>query len=252
MPEGDTIHRAAARLSRALRGRELKVAEAPNPRSPLHRRAGELAGRSVDAVEAYGKHLLIHCSGGVVIHSHLGINGVWVVRAGERPRGRPWLLLGSGGSFAAQFDGKLLRLVSAARARNDPRLAQLGPDPLRPGFDLVVAAGRVREAGAGREVGELLLDQRVIAGIGNAIRNEALFVRRLSPWRRVEDLDADVVERLVADCHRIMRTAVRTGRRPKTLPSSSRGSCPRCGARVMARGQGDANRIAYWCPRCQS
>jgi endonuclease-8 len=252
VPEGDTIHRAAARLSAALGGRVIELAEAPDPRSPLHHRAGEIAGRSVQRVEAYGKHLLIELSGGLVVHSHLGINGRWVIRAdGSRPRGRPWLALGSGRAIAAQFRGKVLRLVSSARARSDPMLAQLGPDPLGPGFEVSAAARRLRELGAGRELGDALLDQRLIAGIGNAIRNEALFARGLSPWRPVDGLGADEAERLVAECRRIMQVAVARGRRPKTLPSSSRALCPRCGGRVRSRGQGDANRTAYWCPRCQ-
>ena len=155
MPEGDTIHRAARQLNLALGGREIGLAEAPNPRSPLHRRAAELQGRTLEHAEARGKHLLVHFSGGVVLHTHLGMNGkVFVVADGRRPYGKPWWTLASGRSIAAQTGAKLLRLTSETRARNDPALIQLGPDPLRPGFDVAETAVRMRRLGAGREIGD--------------------------------------------------------------------------------------------------
>ena len=155
MPEGDTIHRIAMRFQSALVGREIETAEAPSARSPLHSRASELAGSTLEKAEARGKHLLLHFSGDRVVHSHLGMNGRWFVRAdGRMPHGRPWLVLGERpGAFASQNGGKILRLTSAARARNDPVLLQLGPDPLAPGFDprgRGRAAARLRAVGPGR------------------------------------------------------------------------------------------------------
>src|SRR5688572_14285411 len=135
MPEGDTIHRAAARLGAALGGKEILLADAPNPRSPVHGRAAALEGRVLERVEARGKHLLAHFSGGLALHSHLGMNGRWRIAAdGWMPFGKPWLLLSSGPGVAAQSGGKILRLVPEGRLRNDPALARLGPDPLAPGF----------------------------------------------------------------------------------------------------------------------
>jgi endonuclease VIII len=250
VPEGDTIHSAATRLNAALGGKELTVAEAPSRRSPLHRRAHELGGRTLDLAEARGKHLLVHFSGDRVLHSHLGINGRWWIAAdGRPPRGRPWLLLASGPVTASQSGGKLLRLISEARARNDPALAALGPDPLRDGFDVQATAGRLVEVGAERRVGEALLDQGIVAGIGNAIRNEACFAARVSPWRRVGELDPDEAERLIAESERIMRLSVTRGRRPRAIYRAR--ACPSCGGPVSSRGQGDANRTAHWCPACQ-
>jgi endonuclease-8 len=252
MPEGDTIHRIARRMEAALGGREIEEASAPNPRSPLHRRAGELEGRTLDRAEARGKHLLAHFSGGLVVHSHLGMNGRWRIDAdGVRPRGRPWLVLNAGPAIASVSGGQILRLVSESRARNDPGLAQLGPDPLAPDFDVHDAAERLRRFGTGRAVGDAILDQTIIAGVGNAIRIEALFVARVSPWRPVDDLDSDTAERVIHESQRVMRTTLETGRRPRTL-RNGRGRCPRCGGQVRSRGQGDANRIAYWCERCQT
>jgi endonuclease-8 len=253
MPEGDTIHRAARRLGAALLDKPIELADAPNPRSPLHHRAQELQGQSLERVEARGKHLLAHFSGGLVLHSHLGMNGRWRISAdGRLPYGKPWLLLASGPAVAAQTGGQILRLVSESRARNDPGLMQLGPDPLRHGFDAEAVAERLRTAGAGREVGDALLDQRIVAGIGNAIRNEACFGAGISPWRRVEDLEPDEAERLIRENERVMRISLRRGRRPRSIYRGTREACPRCGGKIHSHGQGDANRMAYWCPRCQA
>ncbi|MBA2239673.1 MAG: Fpg/Nei family DNA glycosylase [Solirubrobacterales bacterium] len=253
MPEGDTIHRAANRLRTALAGRVIELADAPSPRSPIHGRAKSLQGRTLELVEARGKHLLAHFSGELVIHSHLGMNGRWRITAdGRMPFGRPWLVLAQGRAIAAQADGKLLRLVSESRIRNDPGLAQLGPDPLAAGFDLEAAAARLRIRGAGRELGDALLDQRIISGIGNAIRNEACFRAGISPWRQVDALSASELESVVAENERVMRISIAKGRRPRSIYRAGRSGCPRCRGEVRSRGQGDANRTAYWCPSCQT
>jgi endonuclease-8 len=252
MPEGDTIHRAARRLNLALAGRELELAAAPNPRSPLHNRAYELEGRTLEQAEARGKHLLAHFSDGLVVHSHLGINGRFYVRGdGGASRSKPWLRIGAGDASAEQFGGKLLRLVSESRARNDPALAQLGPDPLAAGFDADEAAARLLSAGAAREVGDVLLDQSVIAGIGNAIKAEVLFRAKISPWRRLEDLSADEAASLIAATEEVMKVSLARGRRPRSIYRTAGRPCRRCGTTISSRGQGDANRTAYWCPNCQ-
>jgi endonuclease-8 len=252
MPEGDTIHRAARRLTAALGSRTIERAEAPNPRSPLHHRADELEGRTLEHVEARGKHLLAHFSEGLVVHSHLGMNGRWLISAdGRLPYGEPWLLLASGRGVAAQSGGQILRLVSESRARNDPGLMQLGPDPLAAGFDREAAAAKLLRDGSGREAGDAILDQRVLAGVGNAIRVEALFKARISPWRPVDELEPDEAERLIAETERVMRTSLARGRRPRSIYRGTREACPRCGGRIQSRGQGEANRMAYWCERCQ-
>ena len=252
MPEGDTIHRLAGRLNAGLAGREVELADAPDRSSPLHLRADELTGRRLELAEARGKHLLLHFSGEVAVHSHLGMNGRWRIRAdGSELFGRPWLRLQSGPVAAGQFGGKLLRLVSELRLRGDPMLAALGPDPLRPGFETVAAVERLRSAGADLPLAEALLEQRIVAGIGNAIANGACFFARINPWRRVRDLSDEELERVVAESARIMRVGVERGRRPGSIYRADRRGCPSCGGRVSVRGQGDANRATYWCPRCQ-
>lgn len=252
MAEGDTIHRIARRFETALVGREIERAEAADPRSPVRGRADELAGRTLIRAEARGKHLLLSFSGGRAVHSHLGINGSWRIAAdGMLPGRRSWLLLASSHASAAQFGGKLLRIVSESRLRNDPALMQLGPDPLRPEFDLPDAARRLRRMGAGQQVGEALLDQTIVAGIGNVIRVEACFRARVDPWGNVDDLGVEQAERLLYESRRVMQATLATGRRPRTIYGKARRPCPRCGERIQARGQGDANRISYWCGHCQ-
>lgn len=253
MPEGDTIHRAAARMNAALAGRVIELADAPSPRSPVHTRAAELQGRTLEGAEAFGKHLVAHFSGGLALHSHLGMNGRWLIAAdGRLPYGKPWLRLASGRGIASQTGGKLLRIVSESRARNDPGLLRLGPDPLRPGFDVEAAADRLRRLGAGREIGDALLDQEIIGGIGNVIRVEALFRAGVSPWRKVAELSGDELEAVVSENQRVMQISIAKGRRPKAIYRANRRGCPRCRGPVESRGQGDDNRTAYWCPRCQT
>lgn len=251
MPEGDTIHRAARRINTALGGREIGLAEAPNPRSPLHRRAGELQGRTLEEAEARGKHLLVHFSGDAVLHTHLGMNGkVFVAADGRMPYGKPWWTLASGRAIASQTGAKLLRLTSETRARNDPSLMQLGPDPLRPGFDVATAAGRLRERAGVREIGDALLDQGIIGGIGNVIRVEGLFRARIDPFRKVSDLSDDELVLVVEENVGVMVESMAKGRRPRAIYRARR--CPACGGPISSRGQGDDNRTAYWCPRCQT
>ncbi len=253
MPEGDTIHRAARRMDAALRGKEIVFADAPNARSPIHGKAGVLEGSVLERVEARGKHLIAHFSSGHAVHSHLGMNGRWWISAdGSKPYGKPWLILSSGRGIASQNGGKILRLVSESRIRNDPGLAQLGPDPLRPGFDVEAAADRLRRRGAGIEVGEAVLDQSIIAGVGNAIRNEAFFRAGISPWHRVDELTSEQLERIVLENERVMQISMAKGRRPRSIYRANRKGCPACGGPISVRGQGDANRTAYWCPACQA
>jgi endonuclease-8 len=126
---------------------------------------------------------------------------------------------------------------------------QLGPDPLGAGFEAAEATARLRRLGASREIGDALLDQGIIAGIGNAIRAEALFRARVSPMRRVDELSDSELELVVAENEGVMRESMAKGRRPRAIYRARR--CPSCGGPVESRGQGDDNRTAYWCPHCQ-
>ena len=250
MAEGDTILRLARRFDQALVGATV-AASAPNPRGKA---AGieRLDGSRLEAVEARGKHLLLDF-GELSLHSHLGMSGGWhLYRQGarwRRPRRSAWAVLSGGGWEAVQFGGPTLRVMPTARLRRDPQITRLGPDILAERFDEdgVVAAMR---ADPTRSLGDALLDQHLVAGIGNIFKSEACFAARLDPWRPVGDLDEDELRRVLAAARDLMREAVETGRHPHKV-YRRQGACPRCRGRISSRGQGDANRTTYWCPSCQ-
>ncbi|HEY7150635.1 MAG TPA: DNA-formamidopyrimidine glycosylase family protein [Solirubrobacterales bacterium] len=258
MAEGDTIHRTARRLNAALGGERVLEVAVPNPRSPLRRqsaRLGELRGSRLASVEARGKHLLLHFEPGLALHCHLGMNGSWrVVEPGgepSRPERSAWVILTTEHARAAQFGGTHLALRTAGELRADPRLSRLGPDLLAPGFQPAAGAGALRKGTPGQALGEALLDQRLVAGVGNVYKSEGCFAASLNPWRSLSELtDADL-ERLFDALRDMMQAGVTDKRRPRLVYRRAGGPCAWCGTRIRSRGQGDANRVTYWCPRCQ-
>ncbi|HEX3238807.1 MAG TPA: DNA-formamidopyrimidine glycosylase family protein [Solirubrobacterales bacterium] len=250
MAEGDTILRLARRLDSALAGEALAVS-APNPRG---RAAGveRLDGGYFEGAEARGKHLLLRF-GQLVLHSHLGMSGGWHLyprgAAWRRPRSSAWAVLSGRDQEAVQFGGPTMRLLSVDRVRRDPQLARLGPDVLAPDFDPEALVPALR-ADPTRGVGDALLDQRLLAGVGNIFKSEACFAARIDPWRPVGDLsDAELIAVLAA-AREEMVDAVESGRKTFAV-YRRRGPCPVCGGPISSRGQGDANRTTFWCPRCQ-
>ncbi len=162
-------------------------------------------------------------------------------------------MLAAGPAVATLSGGKLLRLVSEARVRSDPALAQLGPDPLAAGFDEAAAAARLARWEPTERVGAALLDQRLIAGIGNVIRIEALWQARVSPWRRIGALEAAEAAEVVSGQPRGSwrpRSARAAARSRSTVPSPAV-PARAAAAAIESRGQGDDNRITYWCEGCQ-
>ncbi len=252
MAEGDTILRTARRIELAVGGLELGV-QAGNGRS---RAAGveRLDGRRLERVEARGKHLLLHF-GELVLHSHLGMSGSWqVVRPGDRwrkPASAAWLALAGDAVQAVQFGGPTLRVLSAAQLRRDPVLARLGPDILAPELDLSAATAGLRTS-PHRELGDALLDQRLIAGIGNIFKSEACFAAKANPWCAIDQLPDDELRGLLEAARRLMGESVESGRPDPAVYRRAGRPCPVCGTRIAARGQGDANRRTYWCPSCQA
>ena len=243
MPEGDALHRAARRLQ-PLVGERVEV-ETPNPRAQVGQIAERLDGRRLLSVEAVGKNLLLTFEGGVILRSHLRMTGRWVlVPRGSARRGRPWLVLRGARHEGVQWNGPVLELHSRAVRR-------LGPDVLAAEPDVGRMVENLRRDDQGRAVGDALLDQRLVAGIGNKWKAEALWAVELSPWRPlVETSDAELHAVLRAATGQ-MRGSVEGGRHANRVYRRAGRPCPRCREPIRSRGQGDANRIAYWCPACQ-
>jgi endonuclease-8 len=244
MPEGDALHRAARRLQ-VLVGERVEV-ETPHPQAQVKRLPERLDGRLLEGVEAVGKNLLLHFEGGLVLRSHLRLRGRWQVRPRNgSSRGRPWLVLRGAEREAVLWHGPVLELHSRGIRRLGPDILAVPPD-----FDAMLA--RFRLADQGRAVGEALLDQRLVAGIGNLWKAEALWVARVSPWRPLADVsDAELLE-VLNEAERQMRGSLEQGKaRGRGAYRRAGRPCSRCGTKIRSRGQGDDNRIAYWCPECQ-
>jgi endonuclease-8 len=243
MPEGDALHRAARRLQPLVGGR-VEV-EAPHPRAAATQVAERLDGRRLLGVEAVGKNLLLTFEGGLVLRSHLRMSGRWtVVPRGSARRGRPWLVLRGAEREAVLWNGPVLEL----HARN---VRGLGPDILAdpPEFERMLA--NLRREHPGRELGDALLDQRLVAGIGNKWKAEALWAAELSPWRTLGRTTDEELWAVLAAAASSMRRSLEGARGPDRVYRRVGRPCPRCDGTVRSRGQGDANRIAYWCPGCQ-
>lgn len=257
MPEGDTIHRAAQQLRAALAGRAPSEVLTPQPRHRMDRWPERLSGRSVRSVDARGKHLFIRFQGGLTLHSHLRMSGLWAVqRRGDRwrrARRRAWLVLRCGELEVIQFDGPVLELMSDARARSDARFAALGPDVLGDSFDMARFLTRLRASDPDRPFGDALLDQRIAAGIGNLWKAELCFAAGVDPWRALHTISETDATTVIQLARELMRRAVSDGNaaRPRAVYGRAGLPCVRCGTLIRRRGQGDENRTTFWCPGCQ-
>lgn len=258
MPEGDVAWWTARRLHSALAGRNLTVSDFRVPRYAT----ADLTGREVREVVSRGKHLLIRVGGDppMTVHTHLRMEGQWRIRRAARPPAghRVRLVLGND---SWQAVGYQLGVVEVLRTSHEGRVTgHLGPDLLGPDWDPEEAVRRLRAA-PGRPIGEALLDQRNLAGIGNLYKSEVLFLRGVHPWRPAGDVpDAtalvELARRLLdANKNRVGQvTTGLPGRGSETWVYGRRGlPCRRCGTRIRAADQGAEpdERITYWCPDCQ-
>lgn len=279
MPEGDTIHRTARRLHASLAGAAVERAEA-RARGVADLGAHRLEGQAVERVESRGKHLLAwFAPSGMALHTHLGMHGTWhVYTPGQRwrkPAARVAVVLATAEHVAVCFTPQTAELLTAAQAASHPALAALGPDALadaESGADLAEARRRL-DARVDLPVGEALLDQGVLAGVGNVFKCEVLFACRVDPWTPVGDLDGPTRDALLATAERLLRANVApgAGRRtttadPRDRPGSpatassqrlavygkARRPCPRCATPVRVARQGEQARVTYWCPTCQA
>jgi endonuclease-8 len=256
MPEGDTIHFLANQIRPILEGHVPDTIATPHPRFARDRWPQRLAGRAVRSVDARGKHLFVRFEGDLVIHSHLRMTGSWRVR--EAGRGLPpatWLMLRRGDQEVLQLKGPVLELMTESRTRFDQRIAGLGPDILAPELDETRFLRRLREEDPTRGIGDALLDQRTIAGIGNLWKSEGCFAAAIDPWRPTGRVTDDEALAIVRELRPRMQASAIDGRqdRWRQIYSAAGRPCPRCGppALIKARGQGDDNRPTFWCPNCQ-
>ncbi len=251
MAEGDTIVRAARRIEAALPAGPLSVS-APSPRG---RAAGveRLDGLGFEGVETKGKNLLLRF-GGVALHSHMGMSGSWHVyglaERWRKPRHSAWAVLRGPEREAVQFGGPTLRVLSITAARRE--LARLGPDILAPDFDLGETVRSVRAGAGERRLGEALLDQGLVAGIGNIFKSEACFAARVDPWAPVAEISDEELAGVLSAARSLMLDSVAEGRPARAVYRLAGRPCPICRNPIAGRGQGDANRTTYWCPHCQT
>jgi endonuclease-8 len=244
VPEGDALHRAARRLQ-PLVGEQVQV-ESPHPRAAVTRVAERLDGRRLLRVEAVGKNLLLTFEGGLVLRSHLRMSGRWtLVPRGSARRGRPWLVLRGAEREAVLWNGPVLELHTRAVRR-------LGPDILGDPPDLERMVANLRREHPGRQVGDALLDQRLVSGIGNKWKAEALWTAGVSPWRTLGETADEELRAVLEAAAGPMRRSLEGVRGRNSVYRRVGRPCPRCGAVIQSRGQGDDNRIAYWCPGCQA
>ncbi len=244
MPEGDSLQRAALRLQ-VLVGQRVGV-ETPHPRAAGKRLVERLDGLVLEGVEALGKSLLLRFEGGIVLRSHLRMSGRWRVEPLGAPRtGRPWLVLRGDEHEAVLWNGPVLELARGAGT------GRLGPDILAEPPDMDWMLERLRAEPPERELGDALLDQRLVAGIGNLWRAESLWDARVSPWRPLSDVSDDEVLAVLASAHRLMRTAVEGTRPLRHVYRRAGRACHRCGTPIRSHAQGENARVAYWCPGCQ-
>ncbi|MDX6480508.1 MAG: endonuclease [Gaiellaceae bacterium] len=239
MPEGDSLHRAAARLQ-VLVGQRIEV-ETPHPRAAVKRLAERLDGRTLERAEAEGKNLFLSFSGGLVLRSHLRMNGRWRVEPrGTARRGTPWLVLRGDEYEAVQWNGPILEIVTGPRA--------VAPDIVTEEPEVA----RFRSVDQTRSVGDALLDQRLVAGIGNMWKAEALWEARVSPWRSLADVSDDELAAVLEAAHRTMHASVEGTRPLRHVYRRAGRACHRCGSVIRSAPQGEHARTAYWCPKCQS
>ncbi|MDP8903779.1 MAG: formamidopyrimidine DNA glycosylase [Chloroflexota bacterium] len=259
MPEGDNLARIADVLRASLLERTI---------SRVGGRAGDrlqrLLGERVSSVEARGKHLLIGFAGGLTLHTHLGLHGSWHrYRSGERwrrPATRAAVVIETAGAVAVCFDPTTVELLETRALAVHPVLSRLGPDAAADQFDADAAVLRLRQPSRARmPIGDALLDQTVLAGVGNVYRSELCFIERVNPLAPVGTLDDATLRRLVERASALLRANLAGGRRV-TTPAGTAGDlyvygrtgrpCRRCGTAVTG-AMTVGRRRAYWCPRCQ-
>lgn len=259
MPEGDTVFRSARSMHRALAGHLLIQSDFRVPRLA----GADLSGQRVIEVVPRGKHMLTRTDAGMTLHTHFLMDGTWrLFRAGARWSGGPAheirVVLSNAHWSAVGYRLPVVELIPTAE--EDRAVGHLGPDLLGPDWDAAEAVGRLTSR-PGLSIGEALLDQRNLAGIGNLYKNETLFLMGLNPWMPVEQVRdpasvVDLARRMLKlnTAHWEQATTGNTARGQRHwVFERSAMPCRRCGTPIRRALQGDpaVERITYWCPVCQ-
>jgi endonuclease-8 len=273
MPEGDTIFRAAQTLHRALSGRVVTEFDAMFPALTRVNVDTPVVGRTIESVTARGKHSLMAFSGDLVLRTHMRMNGSWhIYRPGERwqrPARDMRVLVATEAFVAVGFNVPEAEFLTARTMERQRQLQRLGPDLLDPAFDRVEALRRMREHDTD-PIGEVLLNQRVLAGIGNVFKSEILFMAGVPPFAATATLSMETLERIVDISvtqlgvnvvSRARSLAPAFGRRTTGSLHPAKGMwvygragepCRKCGEPVHLSKTGQDARLTYWCPRCQA
>jgi endonuclease-8 len=273
MPEGDTIYRAAATLHRALAGHQVVRFESVFPSLTRVHEDHPLTGGTIEKVESKGKHLLMHFSVGFVLRTHMRMNGSWhIYRPGERwrcPTRDMRVVVATSDFVAVGFNIPVAEFIRTDRVPKHQELSRLGPDVLSSRFDADEAVKRLRGR-ISSQIGEALLNQRVLAGLGNVYKSEVLFLCRVNPFALVRALDDRQLAAIVDTGRKLLTTNASTTVAPMTtyagyrrttrrddprerlwVYSRARLPCRRCGSAIEVRKQGTDARLTYWCPTCQ-
>lgn len=249
MPEGDTIHRTAAALDRALAGKELVRFDAPRltyaPFAP---------GTVVEGADAVGKHCLVRFDDGRTLRTHMRMTGSWhLYRPGERWRKKPAAMravVAVDDWVAVCFAAPEVELV---RTEHVQATDHLGPDLVLPDPDVALAARLLVELSPpDREIGDALLDQRIACGVGNVWKSESLFAEGIEPFTPVSSLTPEQHAVVLATAARLLREQVERPGGARAVYGRRGQPCRRCGTPIAWRPQGPHRRGTYWCPACQT
>ena len=273
MPEGDTIFRAARTLHRALSGHVVERFESVFPALTRVHDDEPITGRTIERVTAAGKHMLMYFSGGHVLRTHMRMSGSWhIYRPGEtwqRARRDMRVLVATKEFEAVGFNIPVAEFVRMRDLARHDELRRLGPDLLGDTFDRTETVRRMRERGDAA-IGDVLLNQRVMAGVGNVYKSEVLFACGVNPFSRTGDLSDGQIECLVDTARRFLQANVTEKLAPMTTYAGyrrttrrddpaerlwvygrARKGCRRCGSAIQVKASGSDARLTYWCPTCQ-
>jgi endonuclease-8 len=275
VPEGDTIFRAARTLNKALAGKTITQFESVFPRLTRVHEDAPITGRRVESVVARGKWMEMHLSGGLVLVTHMLMNGSWhIYRPGEkwqRSRRDMRVLIATDDFVAVAFSTQVAEFYKAEELEKKSPSRQIKEDLLARDFDEAEAFTRLRAAPAEMSIGEALLKQTIVAGIGNVYKSEVAFGCRVHPFAKMGRVNDEQLHCLIATARKFMQANVTDGSGEGIVTyfgfrrTTGRANpadrlwvygragkpCRRCGTRIESRKQGQDARITFWCPSCQ-